>query len=60
MLDWALKIEKGVGKFLLKKENGGGNGKPLQNPCLKNSMDRRAWWVAVLEVAELDATEHER
>ena len=23
-------------------------------------MDRRAWWAAVLEVAELDATKHER
>ena len=26
---------------------GGGNGNPLQNCCLENSMDRRAWWVTV-------------
>ena len=25
---------------------GGGNGNPLQYSCLKNLMDRRAWWVA--------------
>ena len=23
---------------------GGGNGNPLQCSCLKNPMDRRAWW----------------
>ena len=23
---------------------GGGNGNPLQDSCLKNSMDRGAWW----------------
>ena len=23
---------------------GGGHGKPLQDSCLKNTMDRRAWW----------------
>ena len=26
---------------------GEGNGKPLQYPCLKNPMDRGAWWAAV-------------
>ena len=25
----------------------GGHGNPLQNSCLKNSMDRGAWWAAV-------------
>ena len=25
----------------------GGNGNPLQNSCLENSMDRGAWWAAV-------------
>ena len=26
---------------------GGGNGNPLQYSCLKNSMDREAWWATV-------------
>ena len=26
---------------------GVGNGSPLQDCCLENSMDRRAWWVTV-------------
>ena len=26
---------------------GEGSGKPLQYPCLENSMDRGAWWAAV-------------
>ena len=30
---------------------------PLQDSCLENSMDRGAWWVIVLEVAESDITE---
>ena len=31
---------------------GGGNGKPLQYSCLKNPMDRGAWWAAVHGVAK--------
>ena len=31
---------------------GVGNGNPLQYSCLKNSMDRGAWWAAVHGVAE--------
>ena len=27
---------------------GGGNGNPLQYFCLKNSLDRGAWWATVL------------
>ena len=27
--------------------SGEGNGNPLQNACLENSMDRGAWWAAV-------------
>ena len=26
---------------------GGGNGNPLQYPCLENPMDREAWWATV-------------
>ena len=33
------------------------NGNSLQCPCLKNSMDRGAWWATVHEVTESDATE---
>ena len=32
----------GLGRF-----SGGGNGNPLQYSCLKNSMDRGAWWATV-------------
>ena len=30
----------------LGKSSEGGNGNPFQYSCLKNSMDRRAWWAA--------------
>ena len=29
-----------------------GNGNPLQSSCLKNSMDRGAWWATVHGVAK--------
>ena len=29
-----------------------GNGNPLQNSCLENSMDRGAWWAIVQSVAK--------
>ena len=29
----------------LQRPLGGGNDNPLQYPCLKNPMDREAWWV---------------
>ena len=32
----------GLGRF-----PGAGNGNPLQYPCLKNLMDRGAWWAEV-------------
>ena len=30
----------------------GGNGNPLQYPCLENTMDREAWWATVYEVSK--------
>ena len=29
-----------------------GNGNPLQYSCMRNPMDRRAWWATVLRVAK--------
>jgi len=31
----------------LGRSPGEGNGNPLQNSCLDNSVDRRAWWATV-------------
>ena len=31
---------------------GGGNGIPFQDSCLKNPMDRGAWWATVNGVAK--------
>ena len=31
---------------------GGGNGNPLQYPCLEKPMDRRAWWASVSGVTK--------
>ena len=31
---------------------GGGNGNPLQNSCLENSMDRGDWWAAIPRVTK--------
>ena len=36
----------------LQRPPGGGNDNPLQYPCLKNPMDRGAWWVTVCGVAK--------
>ena len=36
---------------------GEGNGNPLQDSCLENSMDRGAWWATVHGVTESDTTE---
>ena len=38
------------------KSLGEGNGNPLQDSCLKNLMDRKAWWSTVHGVAESDMT----
>ena len=34
---------------------GEGDGNPLQYPCLKNLMDREAWWGAVHGVTKSQA-----
>ena len=36
----------------LGRSPGGGHGIPLQYSCLKNPMDRGAWWATVREVAK--------
>ena len=36
----------------LRRSPGGGNDNPLQYSCLKNSMDRGAWWATLHGVAE--------
>ena len=36
----------------LGRSPGEGNGNPLQYSCLKNSMDRGAWWTTVHGVAK--------
>jgi len=36
----------------LGRSHGEGNGNPPQYPCLKNPMDRGAWWAAVHVVAK--------
>ena len=36
----------------LGRSPGEGNGNPLQDSCLKNPMDRGAWWATVHEVTK--------
>ena len=36
---------------------GGGHGNPLQYSCLKNRMDRGAWWFIVHRVAKSEMIE---
>ena len=42
----------GLGRSL-----GEGNGNPLQYSCVKDPLDRGAWWIAVPGVEESDLTE---
>ena len=37
---------------LIGKIPGGGHGRPLQYSCLKNPIDRVAWWAAVHKVTK--------
>ena len=41
----------------LGRSPGGGNGNPLQHSCLKNPMDRVAWWAVIQKAAESDMTD---
>ena len=41
----------------LGRSTGEGSGNPLQYSCLKNSIDREAWWTTVHGTAESDTTE---
>ena len=36
----------------LGRSSGEGNGNPLQDSCLENSVDRGAWWITVCGVAK--------
>ena len=36
----------------VRKTPGGGHGYPLQYSCLKNSLDRGAWWATVHGVSK--------
>ena len=41
----------------LGRSPGEGNGNPLQYSCLKNPMDRGAWWATVHGVTKSDMIE---
>ena len=49
---------RGPGIIYTLSNTGEGSGNTLQYSCLKNPMDREAWWVTVHGVTELDMTEH--
>ena len=42
----------------LGRSPGGGHGNPFQYSCLKNPMERGAWWATVRGLSESDMTEH--
>ena len=44
--------KKNVLFYIRVQQIGEGNGHPLQYSCLKNPMDRGAWWAAVHGVAK--------
>ena len=41
----------------LGRSPGEGHGNPLQYSCLKNLMDRGAWWATVHRLTQSDMTE---
>ena len=36
----------------LERSPGGGNGNPLQYSCMKNPMDKGAWWATIQGVTK--------
>ena len=42
----------------LERSPGGGHGNPLQYSCLKNPMDRGAWWATVHGVPKCQTSIH--
>ena len=50
-------VEKSQNWICVTKNNGEGNGTPLQYSCLENPMDGGAWKAAVRGVAESQTTE---
>ena len=36
----------------LERSTGGGHGNPLQYSCLKNPVDRGAWWATTKRIAK--------
>ena len=59
-IEWCEFVAHRIGAFWLWLEGrslGGGNGNPLQYPCLDSSMARGAWWATVHGVTKYDMTE---
>ena len=44
--------EMQVSVIVLERYPGGGNGNPLQYSCMKNPMDKRAWWATTQSIAK--------
>ena len=52
-LGWKDPLEKEMDSIpVLGRSPGGGNGHPLQDPCLDNPMDRGAWQATVYGVTK--------
>ena len=50
-LFWIISIYS-VSDSTMLSSKGEGNGNPLQDSCLENSIDRGAWWAPVHEIAK--------
>ena len=48
----------GFDPWVSRKSCGVGSGNPFWYSCLKNSMNRGAWWATVHGVTKIQATEH--
>ena len=51
LLFWIISIYS-VSDSTMLNYKGQGNGNPLQDSCLENSMDRGAWWAPVHKIAK--------